>query len=361
MNDRFFEKAGGLAIVAVLVIACLKLISPFLGALLWGAIIAISSWPLFQGLQRRLGERNGLAAFILTTGLIFVFVVPISLLVYSLTDYVESVVGMAKDLTTITLPQAPDWLVNLPLVGPRINAFWQNASTHMPALLETARPYIKDGATWLLKQSGTLTLSLLEFLLAIVLAGFLCANGAKVREFLERLICRIAGQQGFALISIAGQTIHAVSVGVVGTAFMQALLSVFGFAIAGVPGAGLLGLFCFILAMLQVGTALVWIPTAIWLSYQGDEGWAIFTVVWGILINISDNFVKPYLISHGSGLPIPLIFLGVLGGLLAWGFIGIFVGATLLVVCFTMLNSWLDQDKPVQTVYVSNAGQYEKP
>jgi predicted PurR-regulated permease PerM len=110
------------------------------------------------------------------------------------------------------------------------------------------------------------------------------------------------------------------------------------------PGSELLGLFCFILAMMQVDTAPVWIPTAIWLSYQGNTGWAIFTVVWSILINISDNFVKPYLISRGSGLPIPLIFIGVLGGMLAWGFVGIFVGATLLVVCFSLLKSWLDME-----------------
>ncbi|MFZ2406011.1 MAG: AI-2E family transporter [Methylobacter sp.] len=350
MNDRFFERAGGLAIVAVLVVACLKIIAPFMGALLWGAIIAISTWPQFERLQRRLRGRSGFAAFILTIGLILVFVVPISVLVYSLTEHVASVGGLIKDLTTMTLPSPPAWLVNAPLIGPRINAFWQQANADMPALLETARPAIRNGMTWLLKQSGSLTLSLFEFLLAIVLAGFLCANGTGAKELLERLICRVAGESGLALISVAGQTIRAVSVGVVGTALMQALLSTFGFAIAGIPGAGLLGLFCFILAMLQVGTSLVWIPSAIWLFYQGDTGWAIFTVVWGIFINIADNFVKPYLISQGSGLPIPLIFLGVLGGLLAWGFVGIFVGATLLVVCFTLLKSWLEQEQPAHPV-----------
>ncbi|MGZ4970585.1 MAG: AI-2E family transporter [Methylobacter sp.] len=350
MNDRFFERAGGLAIIAVLVIACLKIISPFLGALLWGAIIAISTWPLFDRLQRKLKGRQGLASFILTIGLILIFVVPISLLVYSLTDHVASVSGLIKDLTMITLPPPPTWLVNAPLIGPRINDFWQRASTDMPALLETARPTISNGIAWVLKQSGSLTLSLLEFLLAIVLAGFLCANGDGAKKLLQRLIYRIAGEPGLVLISTAEQTIRAVSVGVMGTALMQALLSLFGFAIAGIPGAELLGSVCFILAMMQVGTSLVWIPAAVWLGYQGDTGWAVFTVAWGIFINVADNFVKPYLISQGSGLPIPLIFIGVLGGLLAWGFVGIFVGATLLVVCFTLLKSWLDMGQPVHPV-----------
>ncbi|MDD1611610.1 MAG: AI-2E family transporter [Methylococcaceae bacterium] len=361
MNDRFFERAGGLAIVAVLVIACLRIISPFLGALLWGAIIAISTWPLFERFQHRLRGRLGFAAFTLSTLLVLVFVVPISVLVYSLTEYVSSVGGLIKDLTTMTLPPAPAWLVNAPLIGPRVDAFWQQASNDMPALLESSRPVIKDGMTWVLRQSGSLTLSLLEFLLAIILAGFLCVNGGGAKTMLERLICRIAGEHGPALVLIAGQTIRAVSVGVVGTALMQALLSVFGFVIAGVPGAGLLGLFCFILAMMQVGTALVWIPTAVWLGYQDATGWAIFTVIWGILINVADNFVKPYLISHGSGLPIPLIFLGVLGGLLAWGLIGIFVGATLLVVCFTLLKSWLDMNQTVQDVNFTSVDHHENP
>jgi predicted PurR-regulated permease PerM len=181
----------------VLVIACLKIIAPFLGALLWGTIIAISTWPVFDHLQRRLRGRQALAAFILTTVLILVFVVPISLLVYSLTEHVASV------------------------VGPRIETLWQDASTDMPALLETARPAIRDRATWLLKQSGSMTLALLEFLLSIVLAGFLCVNGAAAKGLIERLISRIAGPQGFALISIAGQTVRSVSIGGVGTALMR--------------------------------------------------------------------------------------------------------------------------------------------
>lgn len=347
MNDGFFEKAGSLAIVAMLVIACIKIVSPFLGALLWGGIIAISVWPLFERLRWRLNRRRGLAALVLTAALILIFVLPTSLLVYSLADHVASVGGLVKDLTTLTLPRPPAWLIDAPLIGPSIDAFWQRASTDMPALLESARPAIKDGAAWVLKQSGSLTLSLLEFLLSIVLAGFLCANGDGAIILLERLIYRIAGERGLALIAVAGQTVRAVSVGVIGTALMQALLSLFGFAVAGIPGAGLLAVCCFVLAMLQVGTSPVWIPSAIWLLYQSETGWAVFTAVWGIFINIVDNFVKPYLISHGSGLPMLLIFIGVLGGLLAWGFIGIFVGATLLVVCFTLLKSWLDMERPV--------------
>lgn len=359
LNDNLFAKVSGLTIVAILVIACFQILFPFLGAMLWGSIIAISTWPLFKQLQSSLVKRRNLAAPIMTLGLICIFVVPISVLLISLTDHIASVNNLVKDLTTLSLPAPPAWLKEIPLLGSRIDTFWQNARADLPSALESARPFINDGIGWVLKKSGSLTLALLEFLLAIILAGFMYANEQQEKSLLERLFSRIAGRQGLALIDVAGQTIRAVSIGVVGTALIQALLSVFGFAIAGVPGATLLGLFCFLLAMLQVGTGLVWIPVAIWLSYQGSTGWAIFTVIWGILINISDNFIKPYLISHGSGIPIPLVFLGVLGGLLTWGFIGIFVGPTLLVVSFTLLSSWLDTPVPLDNP--QQADQEQEP
>lgn len=345
MNDRFFERAGSLAVISVLVVACLKIILPFTGALLWGVIITVAAWPLFLRFYRRL-KRRGLAAFLLVFGMALVFIVPFAVLVYSLAEHVDSVAGLAKDLTVMKLPEAPAWLAKVPLVGARLEALWHQASTDMPALLESARPAIRNSATWVLRQSGNLTLALLEFLLAIIFAGLLLANGESLQMLVKRLTHRIGGQQGLALVDVAGQTIRAVTIGVIGTALAQALLSVFGFVLAGVPGALLLGLLCFLLAMMHLGTSLVWIPAAIWLSYQNESGWAIFTVIWGLIINISDNIVRPYLISHGSGLPIMLIFLGVIGGLLAWGFIGIFVGATLLVVCFTLLNSWLAMEEP---------------
>lgn len=341
MNERFFEKAGGLAIVAILIFACLKIVSPFLGALLWGGIIAVSTWPLYQKLRNRLGNKQRFAATMLTIGLIVIFVMPISLIIYSLTEHVNSLGNLTNDLTAMSFPKAPEWLVNAPVIGPSINDFWLKASADMPALLEQARPIIRDSLTWLFKQSGNLSLSLLEFLLAIVLAGFLSAHGLEAKEFIDRLIHRIAGQQAQTLIDIAGQTVRAVSVGVVGTALIQALLSVIGFVIASVPGAALLAVLCFILAMMQVGTALVWIPVAFWLNYHDQTGLLIFFIIWNVFINLSDNFIKPYLISQGSQLPIPLIFLGVLGGILAWGLVGIFIGPTLLVVSYTLLNSWL--------------------
>ncbi len=344
MQDRFFEKVSGLAIIAVLIMGCLRLILPFLGALLWGVIIAISTFPLFERLESAMHGRRRTAALVLSATLIIVLVVPISMLVYSLGEHVTSLSKLVGDLSGISLPPVPSWLIDIPIIGPPIQDIWEEADADMPALLQSLMPTIKNGMTWLLKQSGNLTLSLLEFLFAIVLAGFLCVNAADARQMLDRFIYRIAGSQGFILINVAGQTIRSVSVGVMGTALLQALLSTFGFVLAGVPGAGLLGVFCFILSTMQLGTALVWIPTAFWLGYHDETGWAIFTAVLGIFINISDNIVKPYLISQGNGLPIPLIFLGVLGGLLAWGFIGIFVGATLLVVCFTLLQSWLELD-----------------
>jgi len=214
----------------------------------------------------------------------------------------------------------------------------------MGAAMGKLQPYVITATRWLLAQSAQLGLTLLEFLLAVIFTGILYVTGENITGLGQRFATRVGGKSSLDLLPVAVQTIRSVAFGVIGTALVQAVLSVGSFVIAGVPGVAVLGLFCFVLAMLQIGTGLVWLPTAIWLAYQGQKGWAIFIVVSGLCINIMDNFIKPYLISRqGAGIPTILIFIGVLGGLLAWGFLGIFLGATLLAIGYTVLRSWLNQ------------------
>jgi predicted PurR-regulated permease PerM len=216
--------------------------------------------------------------------------------------------------------------------------------------MEKLRPYIITATQWLLAQGAQLGLTLLEFVLAIVFTGILYVTGEDITALVQRFATRIGGESSLNLLPVAVRTIRSVAFGVIGTALVQALLSVGSFVIAGVPGVAVLGLFCFVFAMMQIGTALVWIPIAIWLAYQDQEGWATFIVISGLAINVMDNFIKPYLISRqGAGIPTILIFIGVLGGLIAWGFLGIFLGATLLAIAYTVLRSWLDQAPSVAT------------
>jgi predicted PurR-regulated permease PerM len=186
---------------------------------------------------------------------------------------------------------------------------------------------------------------MLQIILATVIAGFLFVHGEDAERMLTKFAARIGGEQSTPVIDVAGKTIRGVALGVVGTAFFQALLSGFGFALAGIPLYSLLALICFMLALMQIGTGLVWLPVAIWLGTHDSQGWAVFTVVLGVFINTMDNFIKPYFMSRGSNLPLLLMFTGVIGGLLAWGFMGMFIGATLLAVAYTLFCEWLDYER----------------
>ena len=343
-HEQFFERAISLFLIAVLFFACVQIAAPFLRAFTWATILAVSTWPLFLRLHQRLGGRKKLAAAVMALTLAAAFLLPGVLLVASLTDSIQSVAALANDLTTLKLPDLPSWVTGFPVVGARLDSVWQSARMDMGAAMGKLQPYIMTATRWLLAQSAQLGLALLEFLLAVVFTGILYGTGEGITALVKRFATRVGGESTLDLLPVAIQTIRSVAFGVIGTALVQAVLSVGTFVIAGVPGVAVLGLFCFVLAMLQIGTGLVWIPTAVWLAYQDQKGWAIFIVVSGLFINIMDNFIKPYLISRqGAGIPTILIFIGVLGGLLAWGFLGIFLGATLLAIGYTVLRSWLDQ------------------
>lgn len=340
--DRFFERAIGLLTIGLLIAACIKIVAPFTGALIWSTIIAVAAWPVFERLTRRLGGRAGIAATLITVAILLVIAMPVALLINSLAEHVQGVVHITEDVSSLRLPGPPEWVNRVPLIGPEIESRWLAAVENLETTLTKIRPWIGKAATWTVSQGAHLTLSLLEFLLATVLAGFLFVHGKSLAGLLERFASAIAGESGAGLVHTAGLTIRSVTIGVMGTALIQSVLTALGLLLAGVPGALLLWFASFLLATLQLGTALVWIPAAIWLEIQDQTGWMIFLVVWGLFVNTIDNFIKPYLIAQGSGTPLAIVFLGVIGGMLAWGFIGIFIGSTLLAVSHALLKAWLD-------------------
>jgi predicted PurR-regulated permease PerM len=344
LYEQFFEKTIALVLIAALFFACVQITAPFLRAFTWAIIMTVSTWPLFLQLRHRLGERKKLAATVMAMTLALAFILPGVLLVASLTDSIESVAALTTDLTTLTLPDLPSWVTGLPVVGERIESAWQSARMDIGAAMEGLQPYIITATRWLVAESAQLGLALLEFFLAVVFTGILYVTGESLTAMVQQFATRVGGESSLDLLLVAVQTIRSVAFGVIGTALIQAVLSVGSFIIAGVPGIAVLGLFCFVFAMMQIGTGVVWIPLAIWLAYQDQKGWATFIVVSGLVINLMDNFIKPYLISRqGGSIPTLLIFIGVLGGLIAWGFLGIFLGATLLAIGYTVLRSWLNQ------------------
>ncbi len=337
-----FERALLLALVGALIYACLTVISPFIPAFIWATILAISTWPYYLALSRAMGNHRRLAAVFLTTLQLMVFVIPAILALDALTTHAPQIEQFIDQTLEWLRGPAPSWLVDVPLAGEMLDKGWRDGKltslidpTKIRALLATA-------GKWVLHGSASLALNAINIVLAVLMSGFLYSTGEKASSLAFGLAARIGGESGVKATQAAANTIRGVSLGVIGTALIQALLSGVGFAFAHISAAPVLGLLCFLLAVMQLGTSLVWIPAAAWLWHLDQTHWAVFTIAWGIAINVMDNFIKPYFIGLSSPLPFLLIMIGVIGGLLAWGFVGIFLGTTLLGVAYTTLFAWLD-------------------
>jgi predicted PurR-regulated permease PerM len=336
------ERIVRLVALAVLALACLQIILPFLGALAWAAIIAITIWPGFVRLSERLGHRPRLAATLCGVGLMAILVMPFAIMAATLGQAVPQVAELLQGMAVSIAPEAPLWVRNLPVLGGLLNDIWQNAVTDMAGLIQRALPAAEQAGVWALAQGANLAVAMLEFLFAILIAVVLLVTADRFAYLAQRVVSRLDIGEGGRLIAVVVSTVRSVSIGLVGTASIQALVAAAGFALAGVPAVPLLGFLTFVLALIQLPTLLIWIPAAVWLYLGGAPGAAIFLGVWGLLlINSVDNFLRPWLISRGARLPFALILMGVLGGLLAWGIIGLFIGPTLLAVAYSLVRTWM--------------------
>jgi predicted PurR-regulated permease PerM len=344
MNEKFFERILSLVIVFALILACLRITSPLLGALAWAIIIVVSTWPFFVGLKQLVAGHANLAAILVTLLLLIVFVLPLLLIGRSLTEHAENISHLSSHLSDLHLPPPPAWVAEVPVFGGDILRAWQALSDNMAQVFKAVEPYLEQGVKFLLSQSAHLGLAILEFFLAVLLSGVILANGEYLHWLVTRFARKLHEPGGNKLLKVAELNIRGVTWGVIGTALIESILVAAGLYMAGMQAAVLLGFAGFLAAMVQVGTRVVWVPAAIWLGYQGQHGWMIFIVVWGLTINtLCDHFLKPYLISRGTGTPMAIILVGVIGGLLAWGVLGIFLGPTLLAVTYVLLLNWLEE------------------
>jgi len=335
------EQNLGWAVLFALLAGCLFVLRPFVSALLWAVVLSFSSWPIYGRLLRLLGNRRTLAALVMTLGMVLILLLPFLIVGMTLAENV-------KELTTATQhwiaggpPAAPAWLAKVPVVGAKASAYWQTLVADTAKLWAEAQRFIEPVSSWLLKIGLALGAGVIELALSIFIAFFLFRDGVVVGQRLTSAIERIGGERGGHLLTVAGKTVRGVVYGILGTALAQAVVAGIGFVIAGVPGAALLALLTFFSSVVPIlGTALVWLPAAFWLFHQGSTGWGIFMIIWGVVVANLDNVVKPWLISQGSNMPFILIFFGVLGGALAFGFIGVFIGPTLLAVGFRLVEEW---------------------
>ncbi|WP_455233054.1 AI-2E family transporter [Geopseudomonas aromaticivorans] len=338
--------------------ACLWVLAPFWSALFWAAVLAFASWPLMRGLTRLLKGRTTAAAGLLTLGWMSLVAVPLVLLGLNLASNMQSMVDLAKDLQVGGLPPAPSWLAGVPLLGSALVELWGRLDSQGAALFASIKPYLGEMGNWLLARSAQIGGGLLELVLSLVLVFFFYRDGPRLAEYARSLLARLLEDRADHYVDLVAGTVQRVVNGVIGTAAAQALLALIGFVIAGVPGALLLGLLTFVLSLIPMGPPLAWAPAAGWLFYQGEYGMAIFLAIWGlVVISGVDNVLKPYLISRGGNLPLVVVLLGVFGGILAFGFMGLFLGPTLLAVAYSLIGDWLaNQPKPQRVERTEEVG-----
>jgi predicted PurR-regulated permease PerM len=334
------EQNLGWGVLFFLFIGCLLVLWPFVTALLWAVVLSYSSWPIYRRLLNWFGGRRTLAALTLSLAMVLVVLLPFAVVGLTLADNVKELKAAVQRSLDAGLPAPPAWLAKVPVVGLSATEKWQSLAADSTKLTQEARKFVEPVGAWLLRGGLKLGAGLLELALSILITFFLLRNATDVAAHLDAGIERIAGERGRHLLQVAGNTVRGVVYGILGTALVQGLMAGVGFLIAGVPGAALLALLTFFLSVVPVGPPLVWLPAALWLFHQGQTGWGIFMLVWGVGVSTVDNVVKPWLISQGSDMPFILILFGVLGGALAFGFIGVFIGPTLLAVGHRLVKEW---------------------
>jgi predicted PurR-regulated permease PerM len=347
----------GWILLALLLVGCLLVLLPFVSALLWAVVLSFSCWPLYHRLVRLLRGRHTLAALLMALAMICVILLPFVIVGATLADNVKELSTATRRWMDAGPPGPPAWLVKLPGVGEQAAKYWQDLAADSAKLIEAAKPLIEPVSGWLLKVGLALGRGVLELALSILIAFFLLRDGGAVAERLSAAVERIAGERGRHLLEVAGNTVRGVVYGILGTALVQAVMAGIGLLIAGVPGAALLALLTFFLSVVPVGPPLVWLPATLWLFHQGSTGWGVFMLIWGVGVSSVDNFVKPWIISQGSAMPFLLIFFGVVGGALAFGFIGVFIGPTLLAVGYRLVSEWASGHRPMATGDAPAPGQ----
>jgi predicted PurR-regulated permease PerM len=337
-NGKQFTR---IATVVLLVLGCLFVLKPFLPAILFAAAVAISSWPLYERLLARMHGRRTLAALTITLTLTLLVIVPLALVAYNLADDVaaayQKVIGALEQGELLP----PEWVRRIPLVGASLDSYLRDLVASRESMMAAVQRLIEPARHYFLAAGILLGTGVAQLSLAVFVSFFFYRDGAALTRIIHIIMRRVMGQGADGVANTVSLTVRGVMYGLLGTALAQALVAAIGFAIAGIPAVPLLSVLVFVASLVPVGPPLVWGPAAIWLFMQGETGWGVFMLVWGtLLISGVDNVVKPMLISRGSSLPFLLTLLGVLGGVIAFGFVGIFIGPTLLAVGYSLIGKW---------------------
>lgn len=320
---------------------------PFLAPLIWATMLVIATWPLLRRLQARLGNRRGLAVAAIMSVLLLVVVIPIALILGVLITRAPDFVAWVQNLMHTGLPPPPAWIAKVPMVGARAADAWTDLAASGPeGLAARVEPYTQALTGWLVSQAGGAGLLLLHLLLTLVIATVLFAKGEAFATNVRQFARRLAGERGESVALLAARSVRAVAFGVVITALVQAVMGGIGLIIAGVPFPGLLTAVMFVASVAQIGAAPVLAIAAIWLYCHDASGWGTAMIVWTVAVGSLDNVIRPILIKKGVDLPLLLVFAGVVGGLIAFGPVGLFTGPVVLATGHTLLKSWVAEHDP---------------
>lgn len=332
----------GVLFIGGLTLASFWILRPFLPAFIWSVMIVVATWPLLRRLEARFGGRRGPAVAVMTVAMLLVFVVPLALAIGMIANHAGDAAAWVNGLASRPLPQPPAWVAGLPLVGERAATAWAElAASGVPEVTARIEPYTRDVTRWLVAEAGTVGLVIVQCLLIVILSAVLYAGGEAWGGWMLAFGRRLAAERGRESVILAGQAIRGVALGVVVTALIQSALGGIGLAIAGVPFAGVLTAIMLVLCIAQIGPLLILLAGTAWLFVNGAEGWGSFMLVWSLAVGLMDNFLRPMLIKMGADLPLLLIFAGVIGGLLSFGLIGLFVGPVVLAVTYTLVDAWV--------------------
>lgn len=331
----------GLLAAGLLAMACFLVMRPFISALLGAVILVFCTWPVFRFLTNRLTLRPGYAAAVMVVVEFLLLGLPLLLAAPVTREDVDGIRAWIEGVLTEGLPDLSGVLLPIPLVGGTLNNFWQSLAGDSSQLTALLSPYAGTIAQQALGLLLLVLSGIVEALVAIILAFFLYRDGPAIAAHCFRLLERLAGARAAHLWKLTGNVTRSVVYGLLGTAVVQGFLTAIGLWIAGVPQPVLLGVVAGVISILPVGAPLVWLPAAIWLFATAGWGWGLFMLLYGALgISSVDNFIRPWLISRGADLPLLLTLLGALGGVFAFGFLGLFLGPVFLAVGYALLLDW---------------------
>ena len=328
--------------IGALIVSSFLILRPFVVASTWATTIVVATWPTLLRLQNSFGGRRSVAVAVMTSTLLVTLLLPLFFGITTLVRNAHRIEEWSSTVASMTIPPPPAWVEAVPIVGPKAAARWLQLSVAAPSELSSmVLPFARRLVLWFVGQVGSIAFVLLQFLLTVVIAAILYARGEHAAHGATRFARRLAGVRGENAVHLAAQAIRAVAQGVVVTAIVQSVLGGVGLAVAGVPFATFLTALMFVLAVAQIGAGPVLLGATIWLYMVRGAAWGLGFLVWAILVATIDNFVRPILIKRGADLPLLLIFAGVIGGLVAFGIIGLFIGPVILAVAYTLLVEWI--------------------